>query len=97
MLRLCHHVQPLVAAEFGPGCGWLGGGAVLQAPDGRLGATDGPEQAPTGDDIPLNGGWSPAADGQRLDSGTSTWRKVSKSSTHLPVPSPTQSSGLSAT
>jgi hypothetical protein len=37
------------------------------------------------------------AEGQRLGSGTSTWRKVSKSSTHLPVPSPTQSSGLSAT
>jgi Integrase core domain len=37
------------------------------------------------------------ADGQRLGSGTSTWRKVSKSSTHLPVPSTTESSGLSAT
>jgi len=40
---------------------------------------------------------SSAADGQRLGSCTSTWRKVSKSSTHLPVPSTTESSGLSAT
>src|ERR1022692_964469 len=35
--------------------------------------------------------------GQRRRSGTSTWRRVSKSSTHLPVPSATESSGLSAT